>query len=138
MGIAPFPDGFYRWVGAPGMFDNLKAQSEVYSQASNLNIEGIYALGDIFKFGGFIFVEEFGPHAVTTYSATVGTTCVFGANAVVGGDDFARPDLIKYYADHEQDFGRKGLIGWVARAGYSRPVDGTANGRIWLVYSKGA
>jgi hypothetical protein len=138
LGVAPFPDGYYRWVGAPGMFDDLKKQSEVYSSASQLNIEGIYAMGDIFKFGGFLFIEEFGPHAVTTYSATVGTTVVFGNNAVVGGDDFARPDLIRYYSDHEQDFGRKGLIGWVAHAGYTRPVDGAANGRSWLVYSKGA
>lgn len=138
LGIEPFEDGLYRWVGAPGMFDNLKGQSEVYSSAAALGKDSIYSYGQVLVYGGFVFIEEVGAVTATTYSATVGTTVVFGKNAVYGYDNFMRPDLLKFYADDGNDFGRVGKAGWYAVAGYVRPVDAAANGRVWLVYSKGA
>lgn len=137
LGVAPFDDGFYRWVGAPGMFDYLKGQSEVYQSAAMLGKSEIYSYGQVLVYGGFVFIEELGPNTATTYSATVGTTCVFGKDAVYGYDNFLRPDLIKYYADDDNDFGRVGKMGWYAVAGYIRPVDASTNSRCWLVYSKG-
>ena len=138
LGIEPFEDGLYRWVGAPGMFDYLKSQSEVYSSAAALGKDSIYAYGQVLVYGGFVFIEEVGATTATTYSATVGTTVVFGRNAVYGYDNFMRPDLLKFYADDGNDFGRVGKAGWYAVAGYVRPVDAATNGRIWRVYSKGA
>lgn len=133
-GIAPFQDGFYRWVGAPGMFDSIKAQGEVYQSAASLGIEGLYSMGEITKFGGFLFIEEAGANAVTEYG-TNAKSCVFGANAVAGWDNFMRPDLVQWYPDDQNDFGRTGKIGYQALFGASLTVDGTANARAWTVYS---
>jgi len=136
MGVEPFEDGLYRWVGTPGMFETLKA--EVANQAAYLGRDSIYAFGQVMVFGGFSFIEEVGSATSTTYGGTgAGTTVVFGRNAVYGYDNFLRPDLITYYADAGQDFGRVGKAGWYAVAGYVRPVDGTANGRVWNVYHAG-
>lgn len=133
-GIAPFDDGFYRWIGAPGMFDNIKANSQVYSSAASLNKESIYTAGEIMKFNGVIFIEEQGADAVTTYG-TNGKSVLFGKNAVAGYNDFIRPDTVRYYEDDQKDFNRTGKIGWYGRFGAVRPVDGTANARSWVVYS---
>lgn len=137
LGVAPFDDGFYRWVGAPGMFDYLKGQSEVYSSAAQLGKDAIYSYGQVLVYGGFVFVEELGATTATKYSATVGTTVVFGKDAVYGYDNFMRPDLLRFYPDDGNDFGRLGKAGWTAVAGYVRPVDEATNSRVWAIYSQG-
>lgn len=135
MGIPTFSDGYYVCVGAPGMFDALKASSEV---AEYTPLEDVYLTGQVLTFNGVHFIEEVGANAKTTYSATSGTSIIFGANAVVGGDNFLRPDLIRYYADVEEDFGRCGKIGWTAVGGWCRPFDSSTDARAWLVYHAGS
>ena len=133
-GIAPFDDGFYRLICAPGMVDSSKAQSQVYTQASNLNMESIFTNGDIFKFNGVIFIEEAGANRVTEYG-TNAKSVIFGKNAVVGWDNFMRPDTVRFYQDDQNDFGRTGKIGWYGLFGATRPVDASTNARSWVIYS---
>lgn len=133
-GIAPYADGFYRWVGAPGLFDSIKASGEVYESAAQLGIKGLFAMGEVTKFGGFIFIEEAGARAVSTYG-TNAHSVIMGGNPLVGWDNFLRPDLVKYYADSEQDFGRSGKIGYIGLWGASLLVDAPTNARTWSVYS---
>jgi len=142
LGIPTFDDGLYRWVGPPGAFDGLKAQSEVYSSAASLGLGDLYTSGEVMKFGGFAFVEEVGPNTSTSYAtnSTAGTalgeSVIIGKNAVAGGDSFDSSELVRYYPDTGDDFGRRGKVGWLAYAGYKIVADGTANARAIKVYSQ--
>jgi hypothetical protein len=132
MGIPTFADGLYRWVGAPGTFDALKAAGIVYQSAAELGMPGLYTTGLIIKYAGFLFIEEMGAGAVTQ----TGTwSLILGADPVVGYDNFMRPDLIKIYPDDQNDGGRSAKILWNGIAGYTIPVSGVANSRVWKVYS---
>lgn len=136
-GIAPYSDGLYRCIGSPGIFDGIKGQAQVYSSAAQLGISGVYSMGEVAVYNGVLFIEEFGPHRVSTLNAagTASKSTIFGMNAVIGYDNFYRPDLIKFYADDQNDFGRTGKLGWYACGGWVRPVDSAANGRSWNIYS---
>lgn len=133
-GIAPFADGLYRWVAAPGMLEGVLSSAEVYNPASNLGISMPYSAGRMGVYGGVLFIEEMGKNAVTGHG-TNAKSCIFGANAVAGWDNFMRPDLVQWYPDDQNDFGRTGKIGYTALFGASLLVDGTANARSWVVYS---
>lgn len=133
-GIAPFPDGFYRCIGAPGSFDSLKGSSEHYDSAAELGIPGLFTTGLVQTYNGVVFIEEFGANRVSTYNGTASSSTIFGMNAVVGGDNFLRPDLITYYPDDKNDFGRRTKIGWYALGGYVRPCDGSTNARSWRIF----
>lgn len=133
-GVAPYPDGYYRCVGRPGAFRSLKADSQVYSSASSLGISNLYTQGNLQTYGGVLFIEEMGQYAVTTWNGTKSSSVIFGQNAVCGFDNFMRPDLVRYYQDANEDFGRSGKIGWVAYGGYCRPVDAGNNGRVWRIF----
>jgi hypothetical protein len=133
-GITPFPDGYFRCIGRPGNFDGLKGQAEVYASAASLGINGLYSTGQVMTYNGVLFIEEAGQYALTAWNGTESYSCIFGANAVVGFDNFMRPDLIRYYLDDENDFGRRIKLGWLAYAGYCRPCDTTTNGRVWKIY----
>ncbi|MCK4521860.1 MAG: hypothetical protein KAU20_04755 [Nanoarchaeota archaeon] len=134
LGIATFDDGNYRWTGKPGMFDNIKANAQVYSSASALNIENIYTTGEIIRFNGVIFIEEMGADAVTEWG-TNAKSVIFGKNAVAGYDNFLRPDTVRFYEDDQNDFGRTGKIGWYGIFGAVRPCEEATNARSWVVYS---
>lgn len=133
-GIAPYPDGYYRCIGRPGAFASLKSAAQVYSSAASLGIDSLYHQGNLLTYGGVVFIEEMGQYAVTTWNGTASSSCIFGQNAVAGFDNIMRPDLITYYADDQNDFGRSGKVGWVGYAGYCRPVDAGANGRVWRIF----
>lgn len=137
LGVPPMADGLYRWVGRPGAFDEIKSQTQVYSSAASLGLPEVYTSGDLFKFGGFLFIEEAGAQKISTNAAN-GVSYILGKNPVVGYDNFMRPDLIRYYADSENDFGRSMKIGWYGVAGYKVAISGPANSRVWKVYSNTA
>jgi len=133
-GVAPFPDGFYRCIGRPGAFRSLKASAQVYSSAAALGINNLFFQGQLMEFGGVVFIEEMGQYAVTTFNGTESSSVIFGQNAVAGLDNIMRPDLVTFYPDDQNDFGRSGKVGWVGYAGYCRPVDAGANGRVWRIF----
>ena len=116
------------------MFDSIKANAEVYTSAAELGVSGLYFSGEVTKFGGFLFIEEAGANAVTEYG-TNAKSCVFGQNALAGWDNFINGETVKFYMDDDNDFGRKGKIGWKGLFGASLTVDAAANARSWVVYS---
>ena len=134
MGVPTFSNGLYVCIGAPGAFDYVKDDSTVVTAASNLGLSDLHLLGEVRTYNGALLVEESGPNAVSVYDGTESRSTIFGANAVVGYDTFERDDLIQYYKDANEDFGRAGKIGWSAVAGYVRPVDAATNGRVWNIY----
>ena len=132
-GVAPFDDGKFRCIGAPGMFDAIKVNSNHSSDAASLGITGIYLSGEVMIYNSVVFIEEAGPDAVCAYG-TNGTSVIFGKNALVGWDNMFRPDLIRFYGDVENDFGRASKVGWVGYFGAVRPVDASTNARSWGIY----
>lgn len=133
-GVPTFADGYYRCIGKPGNFDAIKGESQIYASAAALGIPGLYATGQVQTYNGVVFIEENGPYALTAWDGTESMSCIFGANGVVGFDNFMRPDLIRFYIDDDNDFGRKMKIGWIAYGGYVRPIDSTTAGRVWKIY----
>lgn len=129
MGVPPFADGLYRVVGRPGMFSNIK--SEIMSDAARLALQDVYTHGQVKMYGGFLFIEEAGINNVCTGS----TSLIFGADPIVGWDDFDREDLVVAYPDSGEDGGRAVKVLWRATAGYVVPIAGAANSRVWKVYS---
>lgn len=133
-GIAPFPDGYFRCIGRPGSFTGLKNDVKVYGSGADLGIPGLFHTGKLATWGGVLFIEEMGQFPVTTWYGTESSSVIFGANAVIGFDNFNRPDVIRWYPDHDNDFGRNAKIGWIAYGGYCRPVDTGPNGRVWRIF----
>jgi hypothetical protein len=141
-GQEPFDNGKYAFVYSPGAIDALMAQSEVYTSAAELGLPDFFLTGKVRVYQDFMFFEEQGKNRSTTYSTsgTLGThsgiSLIICKNAVVGGDEFSNPGLIKYYPDTGDDFGRRGQIGWYAIAGYGRTIATGTDSRIFKVYSQ--
>lgn len=143
LGVQPYDSGLYVWVAPPGALSAIKAQTEVYQSAAQLGFSDLYTTGNLMTFGGFMFIEEPGANRQTGYgvgtdctATDIGTSFVLAKNCLYGGDNFERSDLIKYYPDNENDFGRQVKVGWYGLGGYRAPfLDGT-NSRIWRVFSQ--
>jgi hypothetical protein len=136
LGVAPYPDGFYHAVGAPGAWNNLMKQSQVLDNAARLGDSSIYSKGLVGAFAGIAFHDEWGANAQTTYSATVGTSVIFGDVSCVGGNDINSPNLIWYYPDPENDAGRLQRVTWHFHQAYSLTLQGTTNARVFKLYHK--
>jgi len=143
LGIPTMPNGLYVWVGPPGFDAAIRAQSEVYQSAANLGFADLYTTGALKTFGGFMFVPEIGATRQTGYgagtdanAADIGTSFILGLNPIFGGDTFEAQDLIRYYLDNENDFGRQAKVGWHGYAGFKPPFLAGTNSRIWRVFSQ--
>lgn len=133
-GIPPFPDGYFRCVGRPGAFTGLKNDAKVYASAADLGMPNLFHTGQLSTWGGVLFLEEMGQFPTTTWNGTESSSVIFGANPVIGFDNFNRGDLVRWYPDHNNDYGREGKAGWIAYGGYCRPLDTGANGRVWRIF----
>ena len=140
LGVEPLNIGgqmLYGWVAPPGAFNGgLLASSEFYENAARLGIDGPYRTGLVGVYGGFAFYAENGANASTTYSATVGTSVIFGAGAAIGGNTLGGDDFLWVYNDVDFDAGRNARIAYKFRQGYSLTLQGTLNFRTALVYHK--
>ena len=139
LGVEPWNIGgqmLYAWVAPPGAFEVLQQQSEFYESASRLGIDGPYKTGLNGVYGGFAFFAENGRNASTTYSATVGTSVIFGKSPCVGGNTLGGEDYLWYYKDVGDDAGRNQRVAWKFRQAYSLTLEGTTNFRTALVYHK--
>ena len=139
LGVEPFNVGgqmLYAWVAPPGAFEQLQKESSFYEQAARLGESGPFKTGLMGVFGGFAFYEENGANASTTYSTTVGTSCLFGAGACIGNNTLGGPDFMWLYNDVGEDAGRNARAAYKFRQGYSLTLQGTLNARPWLVYHK--
>lgn len=136
LGVSPMADGFYHAVGAPGAWNNLMKQSQVLDNAARLGDSSIYSKGLVGAFAGIAFHDEIGANASCTYSTTVGTSVIFGADSVIGGNDINRPDLIWYYPDPMFDAGRLQRFTWHFKKAYAISLQGTTNARVFKLYHK--
>jgi len=136
LGVSPMADGYYHAVGAPGAWNNMLKQSQVIDNAARLGDSSPYAKGMVGAFAGLAFHDEIGANASTNYSTTVGTSVIFGADAVIGGNDINRSDLIWYYPDPYHDAGRLQRVTWHFKQAYSRTLEGTTNARLFKLYHK--
>ncbi|MFO7957630.1 MAG: hypothetical protein R6X33_11095 [Candidatus Brocadiia bacterium] len=142
-GVQPYDSGLYVWVGPPGAFSAIKAQTEVYQSAAQLGFSDLYTTGKLMTYGGFMFVEEPGAVRQTGFgvgtnvkASDIGSSFVLAKNCLYGGDNFERSDLIKYYPDDQNDFGRRIKVGWYGLGGYKAPFLAGTNSRIWRVFSQ--
>ena len=141
-GQSPFDNGKYAFVYSPGAIDALMAQSEVYSSAAELGLPDFFLTGKVRVYQDFMFFEEQGKNRSTKHNTTGtcgtngGMSLIICKNAVVGGDEFSNPGLIKYYPDTGDDFGRRAKIGWYAIGGYGRTIDSGTESRIFKVFSQ--
>lgn len=138
LGIDPMEDGFYHWVAPPGGFTVLKSQSSWENNMARLGVQTAFTRGLMGEYKGVMFHKEFGADALTTYSATVGTSVIFGADAVIGDSTVMQgdPNMLIYYPDYKNDAGRVGKLLWYGKYAYSRTLEGTTNARVFKVYHK--
>jgi hypothetical protein len=136
LGVSPMADGYYHAVGPPGAWNNLLKQSEYIDNAARLGDVTPFSKGLVGAYAGMAFHDEVGANASTTYSATVGTSVIFGAEACIGGNNINRGDLIWYYMDPENDAGRTQRVTWYNLNAYSLTLQGTTNARTFKLYHK--
>jgi hypothetical protein len=133
-GIAPFEDGFYHCIGAPGAFGAIRAQSEWY----NVGDAETRRTGLLGYYEGVAFFEEKGPGNSLTWSTTSGTSVFMGAAGLIGDTTIGRdPNSFAMWHSSEDFPGRTLYFGWYGKycAGLAAS-SGTSDARIHLVYSK--
>ena len=136
LGIAPMSDGYYHAVGQPGAWEAMLQQSSFVDNAARLGNATPFTKGIAGVYGGIVFHDELGANASMTYSATVGTSVIFGADACIGGNDINRPDLLTYYPDPDNDAKRTSRVTWYNRQSYALTLQGTLTARTFLIYHK--
>ena len=138
LGIEPMEDGYYHWVHPPGGMAVLRSQSSWENNSARLGILTPFTRGLLGEYKGVMFHKEFGGDASTTYSTTVGTSAIFGADAVIGDSTIMQgdPGMLIYYPDPDNDAGRNGKLLWYGKRAYGRTLEGTQNARVFKVYHK--
>jgi len=136
IGIAPMADGYYHAVGQAGAWEGMMAQTSFADNAARLGQAGPFNKGLVGEFGGIKFHDELGANNSCTWSETVGTSVIFGADPVIGGNDINRPDLITFYPDPDSDAKRLSRVTWYNLQAYAVPLQGTTNARVFKLYHK--
>jgi hypothetical protein len=134
LGVSPADDGYYHMFGPAGYAHSILAQSSYADNAARLGDPTGFNLGVVGEYMGIKFHDERGLGGVFTHTASAEGTCIIiGKDAVLGGFDINRPDLLTFYPDPQLDAGRqfKMLSHWLG--GCTLAQTGTAEARCYRV-----